>query len=185
LPAPTGYGEKMITVLFDVTDDTCLDAARTAERLAVSLASLIPAVIEGLVSDAIIRDTAQNTAICDVADQAGAKLLSASPAEAIAVARGSWLLLLEPGARLEPGWAGPARRFIESGVGNTAHLSLAGQGLLARLFARPRALRRGLLISRPAAVAIAGTAQSLEALARGRAGRRIRAALVPSEDSPD
>lgn len=183
---PTGYGGKMITALFDVTDDTGNDAARVAERLAGSLESLIPAVIEGLVSDAIIRDVAQTDAVCDVADAAGARLVSGSPAEAIAAARGSWLLLLEPGARLEPGWADPARRFIESGVGNTAHLSLAGRrGLFAGLFARPRALRRGFLIARPAAAAIAGTVRSLEALAGGRAGRRIKAALVPPEAWPD
>ena len=182
MPPPTGYGEAMITVLFDVTDEACDDAARTAERLSGSLASLVPAVIEGLVSDAIIRDVAQSAATRDVADQAGARLIAGSPAEAIAAARGSWLLLLEPGARLEPGWGRPVRRFIESGVSDTAHLSIAGRrGLLTVLFARPRVLRRGFLIARPAAVAMAGTVQSLEALARGRASRRISAGLVPPE----
>ena len=176
----------MITALFDVTDDTDDDATRAAERLAGSLASLVPAVIDGLVSDAIIRDASQNDAIRDVADAAGARLIAGPPAEAIAAARGSWLLLLEPGARLEPGWVDPARRFIESGVGNIAHLSLAGRrGFFAGLFARPSALRRGFLIARPAAVAIAGSVQSLKALARGRAGKRIKAALVPPDARPD
>ena len=183
---PTGYGGKMITALFDVTDDTGNDAARTAARLAGSLESLIPAVVEGLVSDAIIRDVSGNTGIQDVADEAGATVIAGTPAEAIAAARGSWLLILEPGARLDPGWADPARRFIESGAGNTAHFSLAGRrGFFASLFARPRALRRGLLIAMPAAVAMAGTMQSLEALARGRAGRRISAGLVPPDAFPD
>ena len=186
----TGYGGKMITALFDVTGHTGNDAActpaRTAERLAGSLASLVPAVIEGLVSDAIIRDVAQNSAIRDVADQAGARLIAGTPAQAVAAARGSWLLLLEPGARLEPGWAGLVRRFIESGVGDTAHLSIAGRrGFFAGLFARPRALRRGFLIARPTAASMAGKAQSLQALARGRAGRRISAGLVPPEAWPD
>ena len=185
MPPPTGYGGTMITALFDVTDDTDDDAARPAERLAGSLASLVPAVIEGLVSDAIIRDVSRNDAIRDVADAAGARLIAGSPAEAIAAARGAWLLLLEPGARLAPGWGDPVRRFIESGVGETAHLSLVGQGFIAGLFTRPRALRRGCLIARPAAAAIAGKAQSLEALARGRAGKRIKASLVPPEAWPD
>ena len=182
---PTGYGEKMITVLIDVTDEAGNDTARTAARLAGSLASLIPAVIQGLVSDAIIRDGSENDAIRDLVDAAGAKLIAGSPAEAITAARGSWLLLLEPGARLDPGWVDPARRFIESSVGNTAHFSLAGRrGFFAGLFARPGALRRGFLIARPAAVAMAGTVQSLEALARGRASRRINAGLVPPEAWP-
>lgn len=182
MSTPTGYGEAMITALFDVTDDTGNDAEQTALRLAGSLASLIPAVIEGLVSDAIIRDITQNEALRDVSDAAGARLVAGSPAEVIAVARGSWLLLLEPGARLQPGWTGPARRFIESGGGNAAHLSLAGhRGLFAGLLAMPRALRRGLLIAGPAAAATGGTVQSLKALARGRASRRIGARLVPPD----
>ncbi len=171
----------MITALFDVIDDTGDDAAETVERLAGSLASLVPAVIEGLVSDAVVRDLSQSEAVARVAEAAGAMLVAGSPAEAIAAARGSWLLMLEPGARLEPGWAGPVRRFIESGVGDSAHLSLVGQGFLAGVFARPRALRRGFLIARPVAAAMAGTAQSLEALARGRAGRRISARLIPPQ----
>jgi hypothetical protein len=176
----------MITALFDVTRPAGAESARTAERLAGSLASLVPAVIEGLVSDAIIRDGSANASIRDVADRAGAIVISGSPAEAIAAARGSWLLILEPGARLEPGWAGPARRFIESGAGNAAHFSLAGRrGLFAGLFARPRALRRGFLIATPAAAAMAGTVQSLEALVRGRASRRISAGLVPPEAAAD
>jgi len=176
----------MITALFDITDDTDDDAARTAEHLAGSLASLIPAVVEGLVSDAIVRDMSRSDAIRDVAEAAGAMLVTGSPAEAIAAARGSWLLLLEPGARLAPDWAEPVRRFIESGAGKTAHLSVAGEGgFFAGLFARPRALRRGLLIATPAAAAIAGTVQSFEALARGRASRRIGAVLLPAGARPD
>lgn len=173
----TGYCQAMISALFDIDDGT----ADAPARLASSLASLVPAVIEGLVSDAIIRDLSQSATIRDVAEATGAILVAGSPADAVAAARGSWLLILEPGARLEPGWGGPVRRFIESGVGNTAHLSLVGQGFLAGVFARPRALRRGFLIGRPAAAAVAGAAQSLEALARGRAGRRISARLVPPE----
>ena len=183
---PTGYGGMMITVLIDITDDTGNDAARTAARLAGSLASLIPAVIEGLVSDAIIRDVYGNTGIQEVADQAGATVIAGSPPDSIAAARGSWLLILEPGARLDPGWADPARRFIESDVGNTAHFSIAGRrGFFASLFARPRALRRGLLIAKPVAATMAAKVRSLEALASGRASRRISAGLVPPDAFPD
>ena len=68
----------MITALFDVADD----AADARARLASSLASLVPAVIEGLVSDAIVRDISQSKAIRDVADRAGAMAVDAKKLQA-------------------------------------------------------------------------------------------------------
>jgi hypothetical protein len=112
LPPPTGYGETMITALFDVTDGAADDVTRAAERLAGSLASLIPAVIEGLVSDAIIRDLSRNDAIHDVADAAGATVFFGSPAEAIAAARGHGCCSWSPAPGLSR--AGPARSAVSS-----------------------------------------------------------------------
>lgn len=93
-----------------------LNAERT---LAHSLAALVPAVVAGIVQEAIVVDGGSTDETCAIAEAAGTHLIEAprgrgSQLEAGAsLARGDWLLFLHADTVLEPGWAEEARSFME------------------------------------------------------------------------
>jgi rSAM/selenodomain-associated transferase 2 len=93
-----------------------LNAERT---LAHTLAALVPAVVEGIVQEAILVDGGSTDETCAVADAAGTHLIEAprgrgSQLEAGAhQAKGDWLLFLHADTVLEPGWAEEAQSFID------------------------------------------------------------------------
>jgi glycosyltransferase involved in cell wall biosynthesis len=93
-----------------------LNAERT---LAHALAALVPAVVEGIVQEAILVDGGSNDETCAIAEAAGTHLIEAprgrgSQLEAGAHhAKGDWLLFLHADTVLEPGWAEEAQSFIE------------------------------------------------------------------------
>jgi rSAM/selenodomain-associated transferase 2 len=91
-----------------------------AERTLVhSLAALVPAVVEGIVQEAIVVDGGSTDDTNAIAEAAGTHLVEApvgrgSQLEAGAShARGDWLLFLHADTVLEPGWAEEAQSFME------------------------------------------------------------------------
>jgi hypothetical protein len=108
--------------------------------------------------------------------------VAASLAAGIAQAKGDWLLMLEPGARLADGWTEDAAahmaRFTMPARFSRARGSRGP--FLSRAFRRPTALLQGLLIRRQQAAALARKAQSAEALARGLAMRTLPADIWPA-----
>jgi rSAM/selenodomain-associated transferase 2 len=95
-------------------------ATLNAERtLAHTLAALVPAVVDGIVQEAILVDGGSTDETCAIAEAAGTRLIEAprgrgSQLEAGASqARGDWLLFLHADTVLEPGWAEEARSFME------------------------------------------------------------------------
>ena len=145
-----------------------LNAERT---LAHTLAALVPAVVEGIVQEAILVDGGSTDETCAIAEAAGTHVVDAprgrgSQLEAGACrARADWLLFLHADTVLEPGWAEEAKSFIErieSGHCNQAAASfrfaLDDDGLMPRFVERLVSLRchvlalpygdQGLLISR-------------------------------------
>ncbi|HEV7254804.1 MAG TPA: hypothetical protein VGN97_17115 [Mesorhizobium sp.] len=134
------------------------------ERLARTLVSLIPAVLEGFLRDAAVVDGGGAAGLADVADHAGCAFVP-DLRTAAETARSDWLLILEAGARLEEPWAGAVRDHI-AGSRRPARFRVGG-GLLARLLRRGAPFRRGLLVRRE------------EALVKGQAGlARVRAARL-------
>jgi hypothetical protein len=97
----------MITALIRVTQGP--------EALAMTLSSLVPAVAEGLVADAVILVAARDEAIARVAEAAGATLVL-SPAlswdEGAQRARREWLLCLDDGDMPQEGWIRVLDRFV-------------------------------------------------------------------------
>ena len=93
-----------------------LNAERT---LAHTLAALVPAVVEGIVQEAILVDGGSTDETCAIAETAGTHVVDAprgrgSQLEAGACrARADWLLFLHADTVLEPGWAEEAKSFIE------------------------------------------------------------------------
>src|SRR5581483_7448300 len=116
-----------------------LNAERT---LGPTLAALVPAVVDGLVQEAILVDGGSSDETCLIADAAGAHLITAPRGRGTqldagaAAARGDWLLFLHADTVLEPSWAEEAKNFIERVV-----------SLRCFLFALPYG-DQGLLISR-------------------------------------
>jgi rSAM/selenodomain-associated transferase 2 len=91
-----------------------------AERtLAATLAALVPAVVEGIVQEAILVDGGSTDDTRAIAEVAGTHLIDAprgrgSQLDAGASqARGDWLLFLHADTVLEPGWAEEAKSFME------------------------------------------------------------------------
>lgn len=93
-----------------------LNAERT---LASTLAALVPAVVDGLVQEAILADGGSSDDTRIIADAAGTQLIDAPRgrgsqlAAGAAQARANWLLFLDADTVLEPGWAEEAQAFIE------------------------------------------------------------------------
>jgi rSAM/selenodomain-associated transferase 2 len=88
------------------------------ERLAFSFNSLIPAAIEGIVSEVIVADGGSSDSSERIADAAGATFLKCAAGRGgqlragAQAARGRWLLFLHADTALEPGWEIEATNFI-------------------------------------------------------------------------
>ena len=146
----------MLTVLIETLNDD--------EGLARTLASLVGAAVEGAVREVIVCDAGSTDGTAEVAEHAGCRFLSGGVAEGVAQAKGDWLLLLEPGARLAEGWTGEALRHA-AGLGGVARFSAAGgTSLLARMVRRPRPLELGLLLPRKQAARLAERSAGAAAL---------------------
>lgn len=87
------------------------------EGLARTLASLVPAVVEGVLRDCVVIDSAGSPAIGSVADAAGCRHLTGTPAgtfsEALGGMSGQWIMMIEPGVVLENGWFREVAEFVE------------------------------------------------------------------------
>lgn len=87
--------------------------------LAHTLAALVPAVVQGVVQEAIVADCGSTDDTSVIADAAGTHLVQAPRGRGIqldagaATAKGDWILFLHADTVLEPGWAEEAESFIE------------------------------------------------------------------------
>jgi len=136
-----------------------------------TLAPLVPALVQGVVQEAIISDGGSTDDTRAIADAAGTHLVEAAAGRGTqldagaSLARGDWLLFLHADTVLEPGWAEEAEAFmerVESGRRRQAaayfRFSLDDDGFMPRLVEWLVGLRcllfalpygdQGLLISR-------------------------------------
>lgn len=157
------YSPPMISVVIPT-----LNAAPT---LLHTLAALVPALVQGVVQEAIIADGGSTDDTSIIANAAGTRVVEAPVGRGTqldagaAIARGDWLLFLHADTVLEPGWAEEAEAFMErvgSGRRRQAaayfRFSLDDDGFMPRLVERLVGLRcallalpygdQGLLISR-------------------------------------
>jgi hypothetical protein len=139
-------------------------ASANPSDLAVTLAALVPAVAEGLMSHAVVVLEADNPAAERIADAMGASLVmaAANPWRAgAAAARGHWVLLLRAGEEPQQGWIHAVERHLirhgaASAVQTPALLPLrGGQGAVRERLAvmLTRAAPRPGLVAPRAAVA--------------------------------
>jgi glycosyltransferase involved in cell wall biosynthesis len=163
----------MLTVLIETEND--------GDGLTRTLASLISGAVEGVVRDVIVCDRGSTDQTHRVAEHAGCNYIAAGGVAAgIRQAKGEWLLMLEPGARLVEGW-------IEPVLAHTAKMTMPARfsrargsrtPFLSRAFSRPTALAEGLVITKRQATALSRNAQSAEAIARGLATRKLEGEIL-------
>ncbi len=105
------YSPPMISVV--------IPTFNAAPTLVHTLAALVPAVVEGVVQEAIVADGGSTDDTCTIADAAGTHLVTAPRGRGkqldagAAMARGDWLLFLHADTVLEPGWMEEAESFME------------------------------------------------------------------------
>jgi hypothetical protein len=93
--------------------------ATELERLLLpTLSALVPGALAGVVPEVIVADEGSRDETAAVADVAGCRIV-VSPAPlgarqiSAAVARGSWLLFLKPGAVPDASWVDNANHFVQ------------------------------------------------------------------------
>jgi glycosyltransferase involved in cell wall biosynthesis len=97
-----------------------IPAIDAEEVLPDTLSALIPATVDGLVREVIVADGGSKDQTCAFADAAGAEVEPAGPSRASQLiagarrARHPWLLFLQPGTVLDPGWEREASQFMEA-----------------------------------------------------------------------
>src|SRR5262245_27472551 len=120
-----------------------LNAERT---LGSTLAAVVPAVVKGIVQEAILVDAGSTDETCLIAEAAGTQLIEAPRGRGIqlgagaAQAKGDWFLFLHADTVLDPSWIEEAESFIkrvESGRRRQAaaffRFALDDDGLMPRL----------------------------------------------------
>lgn len=166
----------MLSVLIETLNDE--------EGLARTLASLVSAVVEGVVRDVIVCDLGSGDQTRYVAEQSGCNFVATGGiAAGIASAKGDWLLILEPGARPLDGWTDAALVHFNAST-MPARLSRARSErlpFLARVFSANRPLAYGLIITKRQALALAKHAANAEALGRGLAMKTLPGEILPAK----
>jgi hypothetical protein len=165
----------MLSVLIETRDQE--------EGLARTLASLIGAVVEGVVREVIVCDLGSTDQTRYVAEHAGCHFVAAGGIQAgIGMAKADWLLFVEPGARMVEGWGDAVAVHVNRST-SAAQLSrsrAARLPFLARVFSANRPLAQGLLITKRQAASLAKHAGSAEALARGLAMKTLDSEIMPA-----
>ena len=162
----------MLSVLIETRNDE--------DALARTLASLVGAAVEGLVREVIVCDAGSTDQTHKVADHAGCHFLTRAPlANAVRQAKGDWLLLIEPGARLDGEWMGAVVAHLSQTTQPARFTRARGSGrpFLSRVFTRRNPLADGVVINKAQALSRAASGASARAMVRGLSMKRLKAEI--------
>ncbi|WP_370321069.1 glycosyltransferase [Oricola sp.] len=148
-----------------------------AHALARSLAPLVHDAIEGHVAEVIVVDSGSTDSTPAIAEGAGCTSVNAGTLlrDIVKDTRADWLIVLEPGARLDDGWHGAVMDHIMHPGSAAARFKPQRKGNWFEQWFRPAIakrgpLARGLVISKRQALAnLSETAVGAEDLVRGLA----------------
>jgi hypothetical protein len=152
-------------------------------ELAQTLSVLVAGAVEGLVSDVIVLDHGSQDGSSFVADAAGCRFYQQwDMKELLVSARGEWLLLVEPGARLMQGWIDEVAEYVAlnkvpASFSESRFYRLPFYRRLTR--SRPP-LENGLLLPKSQALSLVTSGMDLRALAHGHKPRRLASEIIPS-----
>ncbi|WP_122073967.1 TIGR04283 family arsenosugar biosynthesis glycosyltransferase [Pseudophaeobacter sp. EL27] len=102
-----------------------------AAELPGSLGALMEGLSEGLIREVVISDGGSTDTTPDLAEEAGAELVTGAASRGgqlrrgCAAARGEWILVLHADTQLAPGWASVVAAHIQEGQGTTGQGSPA------------------------------------------------------------
>ncbi|TWG89608.1 Glycosyltransferases involved in cell wall biogenesis [Mesorhizobium sp. J18] len=153
-----------------------IETCNHEEELARTLASLVGGAVEGVVREVIVCDTGSTDNTHLVAEHAGCRYVAEGGiGTALRQAKGEWLALLEPGARLCDGWMDGVLDHVARSTA-PACFTRSKQGrakFLVRVFSAKRPLADGLLITKRQAAALVQKARHADDIARGLAMKRL------------
>jgi glycosyltransferase involved in cell wall biosynthesis len=158
----------MLSVVIETKNDE--------DGLARTLASLVPAAVDGVVREVIVCDRGSTDRTDLVAEHTGCIFLSGDSLPAgIKRARSDWLLFLQPGSRLADGWIAAVVDHMNEGGGPARFTlsRLSRPAILRRLFAWRRSRFDGLVIEKARALTIAHDDGDTAWLASKVSARRI------------
>ncbi|NDW02840.1 glycosyl transferase family 2 [Jiella pacifica] len=169
-----------------------IDCGPDDHKLASTLGSLVPGAVEGIVREVVLVDRGMGADARKVADHTGCRVIArAALRDAIRAAKGDWLLFVEPGARLVPGWIAAVVEHVERVQEGRAKMPSARFRRAA--IDRPRFLQRireirtaiaeGFVVRKEQAIGLAGQGVSvptLEGMAKGVAVTRLDAEIRPA-----
>ena len=169
-----------------------IDCGPDDQKLASTLATLVPGAVEGIVREVVLVDRGMGEDARKVADHAGCRIVASKDLrEALKTAKGEWLMFLEPGARLMAGWIGAVIDHVETVEAGRAgtpcarfrRAAIDRPGFFRRLRQIRMAMAEGFLVRKSQAVSLAGKAGSaptLERMAKGVAVTRLDAEIRPA-----
>ena len=152
------------------------------ERLRATLTSLVPAAVDGFVTDVVIT-CANREPIAALCEELGAEIVAPSEIETkLDDVRGQWVLVLEEGAAVGPDWVAPVAAYVSTETTPARLRSTEKDRSFWRwLRGSPkRPLRAGYLVPKAMAKSQLRNA-SIEALPVGRRANVAEATVIPRD----
>ena len=152
-------------------------------ELAQTLAVLVCGAVEGLISDVVVLDQGSEDGTSRVAEAAGCRhYLTWDMTEVLQAARGEWLLLLEPGARIQRGWIEEIIEHIAMDRGPARFTPSRGhrRPFYRTIGRRAPPLEQGFLLSKREAMALVSADMDLVGFVRGQKSKRLASEMIPS-----
>lgn len=164
----------MLSVVIETRNDE--------ETLARTLASLVGGAVGGMVREVIVCDRGSTDRTHVVADHTGCRYMTNSTiAAGVRQAKGEWLVLLRPGARLCEGWMEAVSDHVTTSTSAARFKKMAnGTRLFRGVFARRHPLAEGLVITRRQAAALTERGRDADTIARRLSAKRLGAEIVPA-----
>lgn len=113
----------------------------SGEALPATLQTLMEGLQAGLIRELVISDGGSTDLTLEIAEEAGADVVSGAPSRGgqlrrgCAQARGEWLLVLHADTELQPGWSHVVTAHLPSGAPAAFRLAFRAKGVAPKLVA--------------------------------------------------